>query len=136
MSGPNLHYRTAVAGGAIRRSRVVYTIGEYLIGEMSTNLSQPPAGIAMEHTRCPPGTPFDTSLQIGFSGDEVPYYGPGAEGRAECGGTVTAGKLQTVDSTARIVDATGSPPFSFHCVFEAKESGSAGDVVRGIVLGR
>lgn len=136
MSGPNMGYRTAVAGGTIRRSRVVMGLGEYGAVEASTNLSFPPLGIAFEHSRNPPGTPYDTSLQIADSGDEFAYYGAGSEGRAECGGTVTAGKLQTYDSTARIVDATGSPPYSMHVVCIAKENGSTGDVVRVNVLGR
>lgn len=136
MSGPNQHIKTAISGGNIRRSRVIMGSGEYGAVEASTNLSQPPLGIALEHTRNPPGTPFDVSGVIATSGKEVPYYAAGAEGRAECGGTVTAGKLQTYDSTARIVDATGSPPYSMHVVFKAKESGGAGDLVRGEVLGR
>lgn len=136
MSGPNQHIRTAVAAGTIRRSRVIMGSGEYGCVEASTNLSFPPLGIALEHSRNPPGTPFDTSLQIADTNDEVPYYAAGAIGRAECGGTCTAGKLLTYDSTARVVDAGGSPPFSMHCIGKALENGAAGDVIRVEVLPR
>jgi hypothetical protein len=130
------HMRTAVSGGNIRRSRVIFQTAEWTANEMSTNLSFPPLGIAQEWGRYPPGTPFDVSNEAARSGDEVLYYAPGSVGLAECGGTVTGGKVQTVDSAARIVDATGSPPWSFHAVCKALEDGSAGDVVRVEVLGR
>lgn len=130
MSGPNEHLKTAVAGGNIRRSRVVMMTSPFTVVEMSTNLSFPAFGIAQEWTRNPPGTPFDTSLRAAESGDELRVYGPGSEGKAECGGTVTAGKYVTADGTARIVDAGGSPPWSFHVVGRALEDGAAGDVIR------
>lgn len=125
------HIRTAVSGGALRRSRVVYMSDDYKVLEMSVNTSFAPFGILQEYCRYAPGTPFDTSLQAATaSGQEVLVYCDGATAIAECGGTVTAGKLVTSDSTARIVDVGGAPPFSMYVVGRALEDGAAGDVIR------
>lgn len=128
------HMKTAIAGGNIRRSRVVMLTDEFIAVEMSTNLSNPSFGIAQEWCRQPQGTPFNTSMEAATSGEEFLAYTQGQIGLAECGGTVTAGKMQTTDSTGRIVDSTGSPPQSFWNVFRAEENGTTGLVVRGMVL--
>ena len=129
------HMRTVVVGGTagtdkVRRSRVVYLSDNFAVLEMSVQTSFPAFGIAQEWCRQAPGTPADTSLFAGASGDEIMVYVNGCIGLAECGGTVTQGKVVTGDSTARIVDAGGAPPFSFYAVGLALESGAAGDVVR------
>lgn len=130
------HKKTAVCGGNIRRNRVVWMNDDFTVLEMSVATSFVPFGIAQGSSRNAPGTPFDTSLFAGSSGDEICVWTDGAEGAlAECGGTVTAGKTLTADSTARVVDAGGAPPFSFYPVGVALEDGATGDVIR-IKVGR
>lgn len=125
------HTGTGQANGNIRRGRVVFLSDDFIVSEASVNTSFPPIGITMEYTRFAPGTPFDTSLYAATDGLEVAYTGNGGVAKAECGGTVTAGKAVTYDSTARIVDATGFPgPVSYWVVGIAREDGAAGDVVR------
>jgi len=130
----NEHMRTAVSGGTIRRSRVVWMSDDYTVLEQSVATSFAPYGIAQEWCRNAPGTPFDTSLYAAASGDELLVYTDGATGLAECGGTVTAGKMLVADSTARVVNATGAPPFSFYTVGRALEDGDTGDVIRVEVI--
>jgi hypothetical protein len=130
------HTRTAISGGNLRRSRVVYMSTDFTVLEMSVATSFQPYGVTQEYSRKAPGTPFDTSLFAAASGDEVLIYGAGATALAECGGTVTAGKRVTVDSTARVVDsvfAGGLTSLAISMGWEvglALESGAAGDVVR------
>lgn len=124
------HTKSAIAGGNLRRSRVVFLSDDYTVLEMSVATSFAPFGVTQEYCRKAPGTPFDTSLHAAAAGDEVLVYTAGAIALAECGDTVTAGKTLTVDSTARVIDAGGAPPFSFYPVGVALEDGAAGDVVR------
>lgn len=131
------HTITAVSGGNIRRGRVVFLSDEWTVLEASVNTSFPPLGISGPNSRKAPGTPFDTSLYHAQSGDEVFIFTAGYQSAlAECGGTVTAGKRVTWDSTARIVDSVSgggltSLAISFNWeVGTAMESGAAGDVIR------
>lgn len=128
---PQEHMRSIVAGGTIRRSRVVYVSTDYTaVEQVSYSVSFMPLGISQEWCRNPPGTPYDTSLNAAVSGEELLVYTDGSIALAECGNTVTAGKMVVSDTTSRIVDAPGAPPFSFYTVGRALESGAAGDVVR------
>ena len=127
----NEHMVSATCGGNIRRGRVVWMNTDYTVLEMSVAVSFPPFGIAQPSSRNAPGAPFDTSLFAGSSGDSICIWTDGAVGAlAESGGTVTAGKAVVADSTARIVDVGGAPPYSFVVVGQALESGAAGDVIR------
>lgn len=134
--GMHNHTKSAISGGNIRRSRVVYMSTDFTVLEMSVNTSFPVYGVSQEWSRQAPGTPFDTSLYAAQSGDELLVYVAGSTALCECGNTVTAGKMVTADSTARIADATGAPPWSFFAVGKALESGAAGDVVRVEIGGR
>ncbi len=130
------HIKTAVCGGTIRRSRVVFMSDDFTVLEQSVNTSFVPYGIAQEYSRGAPGTPFTTSLEAGTTGDEIKIYGNGSVGLAECGASVTAGKMVTADATARIVNVTGAPPWSFFPVGMALEDGTVGQVIRIDVITR
>ncbi len=136
------HMKTGVIGGTsqiVRRSRVIYQSGEWQVNESVSfgNISfGAQMGIAQEWCRQAPGTPADTSLYAGVTGDEILYYGVGSEALAECGGTVTAGNQLMSDNTARVVNSTGNIAASWAISFPvweigvALESGTTGDVVR------
>ena len=129
------HVKSALSGGNIRRGRVLFFSDDNVVLEASVNTSFPPAGIAGTNSRWAPGTAFDTSLYHATSGQEVLVSTNGAEALAECGGTVTAGKQVTFDSTARIVNstlgsATSLPVLIGWEVGTAIEDGAAGDLVR------
>jgi hypothetical protein len=109
---------------------------DYTVLEQSVNTSFAPYGIAQESSRGAPGTPYTTSLEAGGAGEEISIYGDGSTGLAECGASVTAGKLVTADATARIVNATGAPPWSFFTVGRALEDGTVGQVIRIEVITR
>lgn len=130
------HTRSVVAGGNIRRGRVVYMSDDYTVLEQSVNTSFEPYGIAQPNSRFAPGTAFDTSLFAATNGKSLLVYGRGSVALAECGGTVTAGKRVVADSTARIVDsvfAGGLTSLAISTGWEvgtALEDGAVGDVVR------
>lgn len=129
------HVKSAVAGGNIRRGRVLFFSDDNIVLEASVNTSFPPAGIAGTNSRWAPGTAFDTSLFHATSGQEVLVATNGAEALAECGNTVTAGKAVTYDSTARVVNstlggATSLPVLQAFEIGTALEDGTAGDLVR------
>ena len=127
--------KTAISGGNIRRSRVVYMSDQFTVLEMSVATSFPPFGIVQDNSRKAPGTAFDTSLFAAASGDELLVWAAGSVALAECGNTVTAGKMVTVDSTARIINSTYGAATSLPVLFgwevgKALENGAAGDMIR------
>lgn len=136
MSGPNEHMKSAVVGGTsqkVRRSRVVWMTSDFSVLEASnaTASSFAVVGVAQPWTRNPAGTPFDTSLEAGNSGDEIMYYANGAEGYVELGGTVQAGNPIGPDTAARAVQAFSvGISGTYWTIGEALESGTAGDVIR------
>ena len=133
---PSENYLTAIVGGtteSVYRSRVVFISDDYKALMMTVNTSFSPFGVAQGSARQPPNTPFNTSMQAGISDQEIKVYGPGSTALAECGGTVTAGKMVTVDSTARIVDSSAPAAALSTPLWDlglALEDGGAGDVVR------
>lgn len=138
------HVKTAVAGGNIRRGRVVHMFGEGTVWESTSganlssgnlNTSIPPYGISGIHSHYAPGTGLDVSLYHARAGHECQVFTEGAEALAECGGTVTSGRYQTWDNDARIVDSNpGGPNLSLHYVCQAMEDGTSGQVVRVRVI--
>jgi hypothetical protein len=135
MPGPNLHLKSATVGGTsqyVRRSRVVWMMSDFTVGEMTVGTSQSfsPYGVAQEWSRNPPGTPFDNTSIGAASGDEIMVYGQGSEGKVQLGGTVAAGQIMTVDSNALAVQANSFGVPGVWYIGTAKEAGGAGDVIR------
>lgn len=139
MSGPNEHMQTYVVGGTsqkVRRSRVVWMISDFSVAEMSCACgfsfqSFAPVGVAQPWTRNPAGTPFDTSLEAGLSGDEIMVYTNGAIAYAQCGGTIAAGQAVAPHTDGTIIAAvSNSITGDYWRIGVAKEAGAAGDVIR------
>lgn len=139
MSGPNKHVYSAVVGGTgqkVGRGRVVFQNSDYSCLEMSSAgaTSFAPMGISQLNTQDPPGTPFDTSMYAGQSGDTISVFGNGSIAHAECGATVAAGQYVSPGTDARIVPSISfgyGTGLSFcHVVGKALEGGTTGDVVR------
>jgi hypothetical protein len=136
MSGPNLNWKSATVGGTgqyVRRSRVVWMMSDFTVGEMTVGNSNSyqPYGVAQEWSRNPPGTPFDNTSIGAASGDDILVYANGSEGKVQLGGTVVAGQTLTIDTNALAVQMNSfnaSP--AIWCIGTAKEAGSAGDVIR------
>ncbi len=134
---PKENRLTAVIAGTserVYRSRAVYLSDDFKCTMLTTNaISFTPAGIAQEWCRQPPGTPYNTSMQAGVSGDEIMIYGPGSDALAEVGSAgVIAGVMVTVDSTARVVSRNSYGTISTvqWNLGVAMEDGAEGDVVR------
>lgn len=141
------HMKTYVVDGTsqkVRRSRCVWQTSDFAVLEMSAafaaSVASPgiatPAGIAQEWSRNPPGTPFDTSLEAGLSGDEIMVYTNGAIARAELGGTVAAGQPLIAGTDARVITG-GAVGLGANSVVTgawlmgtALEGGTVGQVVR------
>lgn len=130
-----------VGGGStdkVIRSRVVWQSDDFAVLMMSTNTggSYVPVGIAQEWTRHPPGTPYNVSNEAGNNGDDILVYGAGSIALAECGNTVTGGRMVTVDSTARIVNSVVDEAISVNVwdIGMAEEDGAVGDVIRVRVM--
>lgn len=138
---PNIEgMKTAVVGGTsqlVRRSTVVFLSDDFRVLMMSTNASFAPYGIAQNWVRNTPGTPFQVSNEAGSTDEEIMVWTHGAIALAECGNTVTAGKMVTTDTTARVVDSAGIGAAISTAVWDvglALEDGAAGDVIRVQVM--